>query len=159
LLDIARASADQEFQIAERLAAKARQGFGLAAAYFAICQTVSFGGFEAARINGDERAWVIYLAVFAAGSLFAAAIATMRADGLYDSGDLPLEKMPQELDAAYEGDDDVLQRLTEFFLGIAVSRRKANKRRRSAYKVARAFTFISMGATTVQLVVALVARI
>lgn len=159
VLDAARSAADTEFQIAERLSAKSRQAFALAAGFFAICQTVSFGSFEADLVSDGERLWIIRLAIGAAALLMLSSIAAMVADSLFRSGDLPVNKMTDELDAAYDGDDEVLQRLTETYLGIVVSRRKANRGRRTAYKWARVFVMLTLLGTTTELIVAMTSRI
>ena len=51
-MDALKASADQEFNIAERLSAKARQAFALAAGFFVVAQTVAIN--PALAINGVE---------------------------------------------------------------------------------------------------------
>ena len=59
LVDSLKSSAEQEFQIAERLSTKSRHAFALAAAVFTIAQTVAFGNFEADRLStADKRAMI-----------------------------------------------------------------------------------------------------
>jgi hypothetical protein len=64
-IEALRARVDQEFQISERLDSKARQGFGLVAAVFAVAQAVAFGNFRAGHLSGPE---LVILAVLAVGA-------------------------------------------------------------------------------------------
>src|SRR4051794_29834030 len=159
IVDSLKASADQEFQIAERLSTKARHAFALAAGVFVVAQTVAFGGFEARNLHGGEKRWMIALAAGAVFALLVAAISTMKADDVQPSGDLPLDKLEDDLNAAYEGDGEVVGRLGGYYLGIVCSRRKANTRRRAAYATARHLVGLSLFLTTVELLVSLIARV
>lgn len=158
VLEVLRSASDQEFQIAERLASKARQGFGLAAAYFAISQTVAFGSFEADRVSAGNRTVIIALACAAVVTLFLAAVKMLSADGFFDSRDVPLGKLEDELNAAYRGDVDVVGRLGSLYLTIVRTRRDANRERREAAKWARAFAALALAVTSAELVCALIMR-
>src|SRR5215207_7639954 len=63
IVDALKASADQEFSIAERLSAKSRQGFALAVGFFVVAQTVAFSSFEATELSSREKEWIIRLAI------------------------------------------------------------------------------------------------
>jgi len=55
VVDALKASADQEFNIAERVSAKSRQAFALAAGFFIVGQTVAFGSFEATKLSNTRN--------------------------------------------------------------------------------------------------------
>lgn len=158
IVDALRSSADQEMTIAERVSGKARQAFALAAGVFVVSQTVAFGNFEAKHVSAHEKHWMIGLAIGAVFLLGVAAFATIKADATVDSRDLPLAKLEDDLNAAYEGDPDVLGRLGGYYLGVVRSRREANDTRRTWYKRARFMVVLSLIATVAELIVALVAR-
>lgn len=159
IVDALRASADQEFNIAERVAAKARQAFVLAAAVFTVAQTVAFGNFEAAQLTSAEKTVLLALAIASVVCLGLAARESLRADDVVDSRDLSLDVLEQDLNAAYAGDPDALGRLGGYYLGVVRSRRTANDVRRRAYKRGRTAANLSLVVTTTELIVALIARI
>jgi hypothetical protein len=158
VVDALKASVDQEFSIAERLSAKARQSFALAAGVFVVAQTVAFGGFASAKLSGAEQHVMIWLAIGAVVALALAVGFTLKADATYDSRDLPLEKLEDDLNAAYSGDHEVLGRLGGYYLGVVRSRRKANASRRKWYSRTRGAVVLSLAATVAELVFSLVSR-
>lgn len=158
IVDALKAASDQEFNISERLSAKARQGFVLAAGVFTISQTVAFNTFEAGKLNGHEKHWIIGLAVTAVGLLFVAALGTIKADATFSTRDLPLEKLESDLNAAYEGDKRVVGRLGGYYLGIVRTRREANQVRGKWYKRGRTFVMLSLAATVAELIFSLISR-
>lgn len=158
IVDALKASADTEFQIAERLASKARQAYALAAGVFVVSQTVAFGSFQANKVKPHEQHVLIG---FAIGAVVMLAVATWRvlaADDVQSSGDLPLDELVDDLNAAYGGDEDVLGRLGGYYAGVVRTRRDANAIRRTAYKSSRIFVALSLAATVAELVFALIAR-
>lgn len=158
IVDALKSSAEQELTIAERLASKARQAFALGAGVFVIAQTVAFGSFNSSKITAHEQHWIIGLAVGAVVLLGFAAIATLKADSTVESGDLPLAKLEDDLNAAHDGDSEVVGRLGGYYLGVVRSRRNANSARRGSYKRARLAVVLSLATTVAELIVALVAR-
>lgn len=158
VVEALKSSSDQELTIAERLASKARQAFALGAGVFVVAQTVAFGSFNVGKISAREQHWIIGLAIAAIVVLGLAAVATLKADATVTSGDLPLEKLEADLNAAYEGDEDVVGRLGGYYLGVVRTRREANKTRRRWYGWARRAVTLSLFVTTAELVVALMAR-
>ena len=159
IVDALKTSADTELTIAERLSTKARQGFALAAGVFVVAQTVAFGNFQATHLSGSEQRWMLDLAIGAVGVLAVAALATIKADATFDSRDLPLRKLEDDLNAAYAGDPDVMGRVGGYYLGVVRTRRRANKSRRRWYKGARVFVVLSLVVTVAELIVSLAARI
>jgi hypothetical protein len=158
IVDALKASADQELTIAERVSGKARQAFALAAGVFVVAQTVAFGNFEANNLSDRERDWILGLAIAAVVLLGAAAFATIKADATVDSRDLPLGKLEDDLNAAYEGDPEVTGRLGGYYLGVVRSRRKGNRVRVKWYKRARIVVALSLLATVAELILSLAAR-
>jgi hypothetical protein len=158
IVDALKSSADQELVIAERLTGKARQAFALGVGVFVVAQTVAFGNFEVAKITGREQHWIIGLAILAVVVLGVAALTTIRADAPVVSGDLPLAELESDLNAAYEGDPDVVGRLGGYYLGVVKSRRNANSKRRRWYEWSRRIVSLSLIVTTVELIFALLAR-
>jgi hypothetical protein len=158
IVDSLRSAGDQELTIAERLSSKARQAFALAAGVFTISQTVAFGNFESSKLHPYEKHWILGLAIGAVVLLGIAAFATIKADATVESRDLPLERLENDLNAAYEGDDGVTGRLGSYYLGVVRSRRAANAERRHWYKVSRVMVAASLFVTVAELVVALVGR-
>lgn len=159
VVDALKASAEQEFSIAERLASKARQAYALAAGVFVVSQTVAFSNFEANMLSGREQKVIIGLAIVSVVMLALATWKVLGADDTFPSGDLPLDALLDDLNAAYDDDPKVLGRLGGYYVGVVRSRRKANGDRRKAYKAARTFVALSLAATVVELVFALIARI
>lgn len=153
-----KASADQEFHIAERLASKARQAYALAAGVFVVSQTVAFNNFGAAKLSSPEKHTIFALAALAVLALGAATARVLAADDVVASKDLALEDLMTDLNAAYEGDDGVLGRLGGYYAGVVRSRRDANTVRRKAYKSCRTFVALSLAATVLELVFALIVR-
>lgn len=158
IVDALKASADTEFQIAERLASKARQAYALAAGVFVVSQTVAFGSFQADKLSSREQHILIGLAIGAVVMLAVATWRVLAADDVQSSGDLPLDTLMDDLNAAYDGDEDVLGRLGGYYAGVVRTRRAANTVRRTAYKSSRTFVALSLAATVAELVFALIAR-
>jgi len=158
VVDALIASADQELTIAERLSAKARQAFALAAGVFVVAQTVAFGSFQTDNLGDREQDWLIGLAIVAVVVLALAAFATIKADATVDSRDLPLRKLEDDLHAAYQGDSEVTGRLGGYYLGVVRTRRGANDTRRRWYERARFVVGLSLLATVAELIVSLAAR-
>lgn len=153
-----RSAAEQELTIAERLASKARHAFTLGVGVFIVAQTVAFGNFDVIYLTSFERQWIIAIAVGAVFLLGAAGLATLRADSPVSSGDLPLSRLEDDLNATYAGDRDVLGRLGGYYLGVVKSRRNANDRRFAWYRRARLAVVLSLLSTVGELIFALIAR-
>jgi hypothetical protein len=85
VIDGLKLSLGEEYQTADRLAAKSRQLFAAALGFFTIVQTVAFNSYESGNINDTEDTWLFGLAAFALLALTAAAAAAVRADSLVPS--------------------------------------------------------------------------
>jgi hypothetical protein len=159
IVDVLRGMADQEFHIAERISSKARQAFALAAAVFTIAQTIAFGNFETANLTVREEHRILALAISAIVFLFVAVLLTIQADATFRSRDLPLDKLESDLNAAYEGDRDVLGRLGSYYLGVVRTRRRANTKRRRWYQASRWVVAVALAITVAELIVSLLGRV
>lgn len=159
VVDALKAAAEQEFQIAERLAAKARQAYALAAGVFVIAQTVAFGAFQAKHLDGARPAIIVVFAIIAVAGLGWATYKVLAADDVQPSGDLEPEALMDLVNDAYEHDENVLGKLAGAYSGVLTTRREANDVRRTAYKETRTAVGWSLIATGVELFVALLLRI
>ncbi|HEX8743597.1 MAG TPA: hypothetical protein VF712_10730 [Thermoleophilaceae bacterium] len=87
-LDVLRARVDEEFRISERLDAKSRQAFALAAFFFAVVQTVAFGAFAQDDVRSLERVFLLAAAVFAGAALAKVAHRVTHGEDLQVESDL-----------------------------------------------------------------------
>ncbi|RKQ90470.1 hypothetical protein C8N24_0274 [Solirubrobacter pauli] len=158
VVDAIKASADVEFNIAERLSGKARQAFALAAGMFTVAQAVALGAFRPGNVNTVEARWILGFALAAVIALAAAALTTVKADATVVSGDLSLDLLEDELNLAYTGDQDVVGRIGTYYLGVVRSRREANTVRRRWYRRVRVCVVVCITAIVSELVVSLAAR-
>jgi hypothetical protein len=159
ILTTLRGLADVEFNIAERLSAKARQAFVLAAGVFTVAQTVAFGSFQSAALSRHEKHWMIGLTITAVVLLALEGIATFRTDGTFTSRDLSLADLEDEVNSAYAGDDEVLGRIASKYLRVVQSRRDANDKRFKVYRVSTVLGALALAATVAELVYSLASRI
>jgi hypothetical protein len=153
-----RARVDEEFRVAERLDSKQRQAFGLAAALFAVAQTVAFGSFESGSLDGAKRAIIVAAAVVAALVLVIVMHRLRNAEDLHDEDDVLPEAI---VDWCNEADADgyVAVRLIREFSEVARRRAASNKVRSDAYdRVAEAARW-SLIATGTELLIAVLLRI
>ena len=106
---------DEEFRISERLDAKQRQAFALAAGFFAVVQTVTFGSFAQDHVHAGERVWLLAQVVLAAGALYAVAHRLRHGEELQEVDDVRPDLIVQWLE---EADDDD----PEYFMARLVRR-------------------------------------
>jgi hypothetical protein len=92
-LAVLRERVDQEFRRTERLDAKSRQAFALAAGFFALTQAVAFASFGESAVSSDERAWILVAAVAAVAALTFTAICVYHAEKLRDEGSVPIQSV------------------------------------------------------------------
>jgi hypothetical protein len=110
ILDALKTAYDQEFQVAERLSAKSRQVFALAAGYFTIVQTVSFSSFLDEEVKAYEL-WVLLGGVAAGATALAmAARWAARADGPLPGHTFPLWLPIPIINAIYKGSAELPSR-------------------------------------------------
>jgi type VI protein secretion system component VasK len=159
-IEALRARIDEEFRITERLDTKARQAFALAAAVFAVGQTVAFGSFAAGNVVRSERVAILILAVMAALAL------ALTAHKVADAEDLRRERDidPSAIERwARERDDEMFAREMVVHLREVADRRAANNEKRaqvySGHRGVLYFVRWTLILTGVELLLALVFRI
>lgn len=160
LLDALQKAADHEFLVAERLDAKVRQVLTVAGLFFTIVQTVTFTAYRSDRIGGNERWWLIVLAIVALGLLGMAALASLRHQRPIAVGELPLEGVQDELTRAYKyGDTAYPARLAGFYLTMAGTRRRGNEDRYRRYRATTFLAGLAILAAGGEFILALAARL
>jgi hypothetical protein len=156
-IELLRARITEEFQITERLDAKGRQAFALAAAFFAVAQTVSFGAFRATQITGVERFGIALLAGAAAVALL------LTGSRLADSEEPQREQdiKPSILETwARENDDEQFGRLLLVHLReVADRRHESNERRVKRYAAVESRARVALIFTTAEILFAIACRI
>lgn len=158
VLNTARAAVDQEFQIAERLDAKARSLVTLGGQWFAIAQAVS----AVAYSTRDAHGWMLWAlggtalaGGVALGALFFFAwrVWSIRdEEAVSPAGLLEMERTASE-------DPEALKLLVRHYASILQDRRKPNKDRADALSVAQVVWFFAMALPFVQLGFALATRL
>lgn len=159
VVDALRSASEQEFQIAERVAAKARQAYALAAGVFVVGQTVAFNGFRSEHLTGARPTVIVVSAILAALALAWATYTVLRADDTIDSSDLDPEALVDYLNRAYDGDTAVIGELGGAYSGVVKTRREANSIRRGRYNDTRKAVGVSLFAVGVELGLALILRV
>jgi hypothetical protein len=153
-----RSRIEEEFKIAERLDSKARQAFALAAGFFAVVQTVTFGSFAQSQISGNERHWLLAAAVVAGACVAAVAYALTHGEKLQDEDDVRPEMIVRWCNDA-DGDDYVAVHLVGELSMVARNRTDNNKKRGAHYSTVVTATRVALFSATVELLVAIVVRV
>jgi hypothetical protein len=155
---VLQARMDEEFRISERLDSKQRQAFALAAAFFAVAQTVAFGSFAQGNLHSSARALIGILAVAAA------LVLVMVMHRLRDGEELRTEddvRPDAIVKWCNEADDPgyVSARLVGELSEVAKRRSDSNKLRATNYDRVADVARWSLIATAVELLVAVALRI
>jgi hypothetical protein len=125
-----RARVDEEFKITERLDSKSRQAFALAGGGFAIAQTVAFGSFGQAQVDGAARFVTLGLAAIAAIFLTLTAHRLTDAEELRPEEDIDPSKIEEW--ARDLNDEDFAKHMV-VHLRVVAERRAASNERRAEY--------------------------
>lgn len=142
----------------DRASARAREGFALAAGFFAVVQTVAVSASAAALLTAGEQRTVIRWAVLSAIALTVCGLAVLIAGAAFRLSDLDsdrVHKLYKESDSAL----DMTVSYIEDYGTILDSRRASNKKRIGAGLVAQLFAFASIGLVLVELICALLYRV
>lgn len=131
----------------------------LAAAFFTVAQPVVAATIGSADVSNGWIAAVIALAVLSAVVLAGTLKETFTAWRLLDEIDIKPERLRVYVEDAYAEDPLVPGRLAKSYAAILESRRKNNKERASRVDTAAEWCLRSMAITTVELVIALSARL
>lgn len=133
-LSALRARIDEEFRITERLDTKGRQAFGLAAAVFAVVQTVTFGAFAQDTISSVERIAMLAAAVVAGYFLVVAAHRVRNGEELKSEEDTKPEAIVAWCNEAPPQDPEYVSvRLVSEMARVASARFESNKQRQANY--------------------------
>ncbi|MEA2395856.1 MAG: hypothetical protein QOJ82_3747 [Solirubrobacteraceae bacterium] len=158
VLSTARAAVEQEFQISERLDAKARALVTLAGQWFAVAQAVSAVAFATKKPH-DWMLWTV------AGTALAGGIALgllfffcWRVWRIRDEPAVSPRGLLQMHSAAVR-DPDAAKLLVEHYAAMLRDRRKTNKSRADALAVAQGWWLVAMALPFVQLGFALATRL
>jgi hypothetical protein len=155
---VLRSRVDEEFRISERLDSKQRQAFALASIFFAVVQTVAFGGFAQGNLNSAGRAVIGLFAVVAGVALVVVMHRLNDAEELHPEDDLRPEAV---VDWCNEADTPgyVAVRLVGELSDVARRRANSNKLRAENYdSVANAARW-SLIAIGVELLIAIALRV
>jgi hypothetical protein len=155
---VLRARIDEEFRIAERLDAKGRQAFALAAAFFALVQTVSFGGFAQAEVSHTERVALVVVAAAAAAVLAWVAYRLAIGEALQDEIDVRPERLAEWTDNA-EADDYVAGQIVRSLSDVTARRTYNNAIRSRTYDRVQLASGASLATCGIELLLALAIRI
>ena len=131
-IEVLRARVNQELKISERLDAKARQAFGLVAAFFAVAQAVTFGSFRAGTLSGIE---LIGLGILAGVAAVSVGLTGHRlADAEEGQGEQDIEPKDVEQWARDMDDRGFAERRVVELRDDAEKRRAGNVKRRTRYE-------------------------
>ena len=154
-LEILRSLVDQEVARAERSAARARQAFTVAAAFYAVVQTVIFGTFASRLISADERTWMLRSAALGGTFLAICGIHLLFADRNFKSRNLSSDNV---LDAVNEA-TPATERFVELYARALDTMRSANETRTKIVTSAQVFALLTIAAVLVELVYGLSTRL
>jgi hypothetical protein len=158
-ITVLRARIDEEFRITERLDSKGRQAFALAAAFFAVVQTVAFGAFAQGDVTANERVWLAGGAVLAGLSLVAIAHRLSHAEGLLEEADIRPDAIVTWANEADGDPEYVSARLVSELANVANRRNENNATRSGKYDRVAAATRLALALTGLELLVAIVVRL
>jgi hypothetical protein len=156
-IDLLRARIAEEFQITERLDAKGRQAFALAAAFFAVAQTVSFSAFRAAQLAGIER---LGIAVLGAAAALALLLTGNRvANSEEPQPEVDIEPAVVEEWARNEDDEQFGRLLLVHLREIADRRHESNERRVKRYELLESRARLALVLTAAEMILAIACRV
>lgn len=154
-----RARIDEEFRISERLDTKGRQAFALAAAFFAVVQTVTFGSFAQSTINHGERVGMLIAAVAAGAAVAFVAFTLVSGEKPKEQEDVKPEFIVKWLNEAGDNPEYVSVRLVSELSRIARGRANNNATRTRNYDLVAAATLAALVFAGTELIVAIAVRL
>jgi predicted alpha/beta hydrolase len=157
-ITILRARVDEEFKIAERLDSKGRQAFALAAGFFAVVQTVTFGSFAQNTITSGERPFLLAMAVLAGACVAAVGHRLTHGEDLLGEADMKPEAIVEWCNEADEN-DYVAVRLVAELSRMARRRAENNAIRAKNYDAVANAARVALVVAGVELLVAIVVRL
>ena len=156
---VLRGRIDEEFRITERLDAKGRQAFALAAGFFAVVQTVAFGAFAQIGVTSGERVLLAVLAVIAGLSLIVVAYRLTHGEELLEEIDVRPDTIVKWANDAGDDPEYVSARLVTELANVANRRDANNATRAGDYDNIVDATRLALILAGVELIVAIVVRV
>ena len=155
-IELVQARIDEEMQVSERISAKGRQLFALLSAFFAVAQTLAFGGFGIAQVTGPTKVVVVVLGAFAAIALLLSGHHVANLEELSPEWFVKPDKL---LEWAQDGNDRTFARhalvhMTE----VANQRHASNKKRSDKYKRLELWARVAVILIATEILIALIFR-
>jgi hypothetical protein len=161
VVDAARAAVAQEFQIAERLDAKARNQMTVAGAWYAVVQTFAGITLRVLIDSPDHHRWLFALIVaFAAVAGACLIVAMLYSYGvwrLHQESEITHEGLGEMLDVARDPTDELGEKLVAHYQSILALRRLNNKKRAERFKHSVPWWIAALSLSLGELVLALFA--
>jgi hypothetical protein len=162
VVDAAREAVSHEFEIAERLDAKARNQMTMAGTWYAIVSTVAAVALRA-QVESGANDWlfavVVALAVFGGACLIFTMFLSYRVWRLQKETLITHEGLSEMLADAHRPDVDVAEKLVEHYRALLAPSRANNKIRSETFKRAVPWWTASLIFGFVELVFSLIALI
>jgi hypothetical protein len=130
---VLRGRIEEEFRISERLDSKMRQAFALAAGFFAVVQTVTFGSFAQSHVQPGERGLMLAAAIAAGAALVVIAHRVANGEELLEEADVRPEAIVDWCNEAGENEEYVSTRLVSELSYMARRRAENNAIRAKNY--------------------------
>jgi hypothetical protein len=155
---ILRARVDEEFRITERLDAKSRQAFTVAAGFFVVAQAVAFGTFGADSVTSPERVIVAVLALIAGACVAATGHRLANSEDLLEVENIRPDAVVEWANSATD-DDYVAVRIIANLRDVANGRRENNVTREGKYERVNTAMRWALIFCSVELLLAILVRI
>ena len=159
VVDAAKATLEQEFQLSQRLDSKIQYQLAVATGWFGAAQLAAVG----LLADGDvDDGWLAATTTLALGTLFLLAVAAFRAFGAWKLRDdiaLSPDQLRGWIDRTYARDPQAAGELGKAYARVLEERRSNNDKRVTAVEKTFFWCAVAVGLAAVELVVALAARI
>jgi hypothetical protein len=158
IAEAARSAIAQEFQVSERLDAKARNQVAVGGAWYALVQAIASIAIKQYLDNGGDTDLFAVLIIVAGAAAFALAVSIFFSYGVWklrDEQEITHESLEEMAASARDPAVDLLQQFVQHYGFILWSRRKNNKQRAESLMVATRWWIGSIVIGLAELVVAL----
>jgi hypothetical protein len=125
VLEAMRRLSDEQVERAERVRNSARNTFLFLSGIFTVAQTATISALNSNKVSHTDRAWVIALAITAAGVLAFTGFVTIIVDHLRRVRDISTDDIEREANAAVDNDEFVGDRLITLYRASAKGRAAA----------------------------------
>jgi uncharacterized integral membrane protein len=160
VVEAARSAVAQEFNIAERLDAKARNQMTIAGAWYALVTAVAGVALRAQIDAGGDDWLVAAIVVFAAaagGCLIAAMLFSYRVWRLHHEPEVAPDGLLEMTVDAQDPDVDVAEQLVQHYRALLARRRANNKKRAASFQRSVTWWTASLVFALLELLAALIA--